>query len=91
VKALSIRDAVDVQAGLGGTGEQQQIARQRHSDSSVALKLAAGLDQLLRLSRDRALPLDLGVALRWGQGAAEIGHDGSDLLLAATALDAASR
>jgi predicted nucleic acid-binding protein len=29
---------------------------------------------------------DVGVAHRWGQLSADIGHDGADLLIAATAL-----
>ena len=33
------------------------------------------------------LPMDVGVARRWGQLSASIGHDGADLLIAATALE----
>ena len=33
------------------------------------------------------LPVDVGVARRWGLLSAEIGHDGADLLIAATALE----
>ena len=49
--------------------------------------LAGWLDQLLRLYGDRLLPVDVGVARRWGLLSAEIGHDGADLLIAATALE----
>ena len=45
------------------------------------------LDQLLRLYGERRLPVDVGVARRWGQLSAAIGHDGADLLIAATALE----
>lgn len=55
------------------------IARKRTSDASFAQQLAAWLDQLL--------PVDVGVARRWGLLSAEIGHDGADLLIAATALE----
>ena len=45
------------------------------------------MDQLLRLYGDRLLPVDVGVARRWGQLSASVGHDGADLLIAATALE----
>jgi predicted nucleic acid-binding protein len=41
----------------------------------------------MRLYSDRLLPVDVGVARRWGQLSASIGHDGADLLIAATALE----
>ena len=63
------------------------IARKRTSDAGFALQLAGWLDQLLRLYGDRLLPVDVGVARRWGLLSAEIGHDGADLLIAATALE----
>ena len=46
-----------------------------------------GLDQQPRLYGDRLLPVDVGVARRWGLLSAEIGHEGADLLIAATALE----
>ncbi len=66
---------------------ERGIARQRTTDAGFALQLAGWLDQLLRLYGDRLLPVDVGVARRWGQLSAEIGHDGADLLIAATALE----
>ncbi len=66
---------------------ERGIARKRSTDSGFALQLAGWLNQLLRLYGDRVLPVDLGVARRWGLLAAEIGHDGADLLIAATALE----
>ena len=66
---------------------ERGIARKRTSDASFAQQLAGWLDQLLRLYGDRLLPVDVGVARRWGQLSAEIGHDGADLLMAATALE----
>ena len=44
------------------------------------------MDQLLRLYGDRLLPVDVGVARRWGQLSASVGHDGADRLIAAIAL-----
>lgn len=66
---------------------ERSIVRRRTTDAGFALQLAGWLDQLLRLYGDRLLPVDVGVARRWGQLSAEIGHDGADLLIAATALE----
>jgi len=66
---------------------ERGISRKRSSDELFAAQLAEWLDQLLRLYGDRLLPVDVGVARRWGLLSAEIGHDGSDLLIAATALE----
>ena len=66
---------------------ERGIARKRTSDAGFAQQLAGWLDQLLRLYGDRLLPVDVGVARRWGQLSADIGHDGADLLIAATALE----
>jgi predicted nucleic acid-binding protein len=66
---------------------ERGIARKRTSDAGFASQLAGWLDQLLRLYGDRVLPIDVGVARRWGLLSAELGHDGADLLLAATALE----
>ena len=40
-----------------------------------------------RLHGRRVLPVDLATARRWGQLSADLGHDGADLLIAATALE----
>ena len=66
---------------------ERGIARKRTSDAGFAQQLAGWLDQLMRLYGDRLLPVDVGVARRWGQLSAAIGHDGADLLIAATALE----
>ena len=66
---------------------ERGIARKRVADPPFAAQLAGWLDQLLRLYCDRLLPMDVGVARRWGQLSASIGHDGADLLIAATALE----
>ena len=66
---------------------ERGIARKRSSDAGFATQLAEWLDQLLRLYGDRLLPVDVGVARRWGLLSAEIGHDSADLLIAATALE----
>ena len=66
---------------------ERGIARQQSADPAFAAQLARWLDQLLRLYSDRLLPVDVGVARRWGQLSASMGHDGADLLIAATALE----
>lgn len=66
---------------------ERGIARKRVNDPAFAAQLGGWLDQLLRLYGDRLLPVDVGVARRWGQLSPSVGHDGADLLIAATALD----
>lgn len=66
---------------------ERGIACKRTSDAGFAQQLTGWLDQLLRLYGDRLLPVDVAVARRWGQLSAEIGHDGANLLIAATALE----
>lgn len=66
---------------------ERGIARKTATDLRFAQQLADWLNQLLRLYGDRLLPVDVGVARRWGLLSAEIGHDSSDLLIAATALE----
>ncbi len=66
---------------------ERGIVRKRATDTKFSLQLAGWLDQLLRLYSARLLPVDVGVSRRWGQLSAEIGHDGADLLIAATALE----
>ena len=66
---------------------ERGIARKQATDPAFAAQLAQWLDQLMRLYSDRLLPVDVGVARRWGQLSAAIGHDGADLLIAATALE----
>ena len=51
---------------------ERGIARKRMSDAGFAQQLAGWLDQLLRLYGDRLLPVDVGVARRWGQLSAAI-------------------
>ncbi len=66
---------------------ERGIACKRTTDAGFAQRLAGWLDQLLRLYGDRLLPVDVGVARRWGELSAGIGQDGADLLIAATALE----
>ena len=63
-------------------GIHQQAAR----NSGFAADLRAWLDRTLRLFGDRLLPFGPEDARIWGRLSQEIGHDGADLMIAATAL-----
>ncbi|MES2992341.1 MAG: type II toxin-antitoxin system VapC family toxin [Pseudomonadota bacterium] len=62
---------------------ERGIAKVR--DSDFALALTRWLEELLRFYGDRILPVTPDIARRWGRLSAEIGHEGADLLVAATA------
>jgi predicted nucleic acid-binding protein len=66
---------------------ERGIERQRDPDPRFAERLAVWLDVTLRTYAERVLPLDTAVARRWGRLAAQIGHAGLDLAIAATALE----
>ena len=63
------------------------VARQRIRNPAFSETLAAWLDRTIDTYGDRVLPVTTGVARRWGQLCARIGHGGADLLIAATALE----
>lgn len=63
------------------------IACQRDRDAACADTLASWLDRLLHLYADRILAVDLDISRRWGRLSARLGHDGADILIAATALE----
>lgn len=66
---------------------ERGIERQRKVNPSFADELAEWLDVVLRSYYERILPLTTGIARRWGRFSAQIGHDGFDLAIAATALE----
>ena len=65
---------------------ERGIEKRRKADPGFADELAAWLESLMRLYADRVLPVTPGIARRWGRLSAKLGHDGADLLIAATAL-----
>ena len=78
----------DMYISVVTVGEVERgIMRQRQRDSSFARELARWLDRVLAWYSDRILPVDTATARRWGQLSATLGHDGADLLIAATALE----
>ena len=66
---------------------ERGIVRQRRRDPQFAGRLAAWLDSVVSMYGERILPLDLAAARRWGRLSGAIGHEGADLLIAATALE----
>ena len=66
---------------------ERGIVRQRRRDPAVAEALAGWLDRVLAWYGDRVLGVDLPTARRWGQLSGALGHEGADLLIAATALE----
>jgi predicted nucleic acid-binding protein len=54
-------------------------------DVEFTQSLLRWLEDLLRLYGDRILPVTPDIARRWGRLSADLGHDGADLLIAATA------
>lgn len=65
---------------------ERGIEKRRKADAEFADALATWLENLIRLYADRMLPVTPGVARRWGCLSAQLGHEGADLLIAATAL-----
>jgi len=64
---------------------ERGIMQQQTRNAAFALELGKWLDRLLSLYADRILPIDTPAARRWGRLSAMIGHNGADLLIAATA------
>lgn len=55
------------------------------TDAAFATELTRWLEDLMRFYSDRVLPVTPLIARRWGRLSAQLGHDGADLLIAATA------
>ncbi len=66
---------------------QRGIALQRSKDAPFAGRLQCWLDELLRNYGDRVLPVSTEIACCWGDLTAKVGHDGADVIIAATALE----
>ena len=66
---------------------ERGIERQRTVNPTFAAELAGWLDVTLRTYGERILPLTVNIARRWGRLAAQIGNQGIDLAIAATALE----
>ena len=65
---------------------ERGIEKMRKADPAFASELVQWLEALLTLYAEQVLPVSANTARRWGQLSAKLGHDGADLLIAATAL-----
>ena len=87
VKWLSRQRDSELFLSVVSVGEiERGIEKKRASDPPFAQTLGRWLDDLLNLYADRILPITPVVARRWGILSARVGHDGADLLIAATAI-----
>ena len=66
---------------------ERGIERQRTVNPTFADELAGWLNVTLRAYDARILPMSVDIARRWGRLAAQIGNQGLDLAIAATALE----
>jgi toxin FitB len=65
---------------------QRGIVRQQAKDAIFAERLNTWFVVLVRNYGDRILSVTPEIACQWGTLSAQIGHDGADLIIAATAL-----
>ena len=65
---------------------ERGIAMQERRNPGFAADLRAWLSEVEMLFADRVLPFDAAEAREWGRLWARLGHDGADLLIAATAI-----
>lgn len=57
----------------------------RAGDAVFRARLQSWLEETMRRYADRVLDITPAIARRWGRWSAELGHEGSDLFIAATA------
>ena len=87
VRWLSAQRDSDLFLSVVSIGEiERGIEKLRQDDAAFAEALTRWLEDLLRLYGDRVLPVTATIARRWGRLSAQLGHDGADVLIAATAL-----
>lgn len=65
---------------------ERGITMARKKNPAFSDELALWLQQLLTLHTDRVLPITSNIARTWGKLSAQLGHDGADILIAATAI-----
>ena len=88
VRWVKTQRTADLYISVVTVGEiERDITQQQPRDPSFAGELALWLDRVLAWYSDRILIVDAATARRWGQLSATLGHDGADLLIAATALE----
>ena len=88
VRWVENQRTADLHISVVTLGETERgITRQQRGNPPFARELALWLDWVLSLYGDRVLTVDTATARRWGQLSATLGHDGADLLIAATAIE----
>lgn len=65
---------------------ERGIAKQVNLNAAFAAELNSWLERTTGIFADRVLPFGTTEARIWGQLSARLGHDGADLMIAATAL-----
>lgn len=65
---------------------ERGIRQQERRNPGFAADLRAWTDRTMTIFADRILPFGAEDARIWGRLSAELGHDGADLMIAATAL-----
>lgn len=63
------------------------IVQVHKADAAFAERLTLWLEDTMLLYSDHILPVTAAIARRWGRLSAELGYEGADLLIAATALE----
>ena len=88
VRWLQAQRTADLYLSAVTVGEiERGIARQQRRDPSFARELSLWLDRVLAWYGDRILGVDVPTARRWGRLYGDLGHEGPDLIIAATALE----
>ena len=88
VRWIESQRMADLYISVVTVGEiERGIVQQQRYNPDFARDLTVWLDRILDWYGDRILPVDVATARRWGQLSAILGHDNTDLLIAATALE----
>ena len=88
VRWVEAQPTSDMYISVVTVGEVERgITQQRRRNPTFAEELALWLERVLSWYYNRVLPVDTATARRWGRLSATIGHNGPDLLIAATALE----
>lgn len=87
IQWIKAQEADSLFISVVSVGEiERGIEKARKSDAVFAAELEQWLETLLNLYADRVLPVNANAARHWGRLSARLGHEGADLLIAATAL-----
>ena len=85
---LKTQQAKQLFVSVVSLGEiERGIVKARRTDAAFAERLTTWLADTMLLYSDHVLPVTAPIARRWGRLSAELGHEGADLLIAATALE----